>query len=106
MITSLFRLGATVTTRAVHDTLACDHTGEGAVFITQCVNRHIAGDWGDLDPDDATANNHALRDGERILSAYLIPPALAARLNITAAKVWIITERDRSSTTVLFPSDY
>jgi hypothetical protein len=59
--------------------------------------RHEAGDWGDLCPDDFTANDHALVDGERLLSNYVLPGG---------AKVWIITEWDRSVTTILLPSEY
>lgn len=61
------------------------------------VARHLRGDWGDLDADDRRANDDALRDGERLLSAYVLP---------TGGKVWIITEWDRSSTTLLLPSEY
>lgn len=63
------------------------------------LDRHLAGDWGDLDPEDAAMNDLALTTGEegRILSSYLIAPEV---------KVWIITEWDRSATTFLLPSEY
>lgn len=63
------------------------------------LDRHLAGDWGDLDSDDAKMNDDALESGEdRLFSSYLVgdPPQ----------KVWVITEWDRSSTCVLLPSDY
>lgn len=59
--------------------------------------RHISGDWGDLDEYDWKANDDALEHLSRILSSY------NDRNNV---KFWIITEADRSSTTVMLPSDY
>jgi hypothetical protein len=58
---------------------------------------HVVGDWGDLCAEDKEENNQALVEGMRILSAY-------AAANAT--KFWIITEADRSVTTVLLPEDY
>src|SRR5437763_13311286 len=57
---------------------------------------HAAGDWGDLCPEDATANDSALQQGGRLLSAYGQGPG----------RFWIITEADRSLTTVLLVEDY
>lgn len=71
-------------------------------FISKCISRHRSGDWGDCCPDDAALNDAALRDGGRLFSVYLIPSGLFA----LESKVWIITEHDRSYTTVLFPSEY
>ena len=62
------------------------------------VRRHAAGDWGELDAEDRRANETALRIGERLLSAYSVPSS--------GARVWLITEADRSATTVLLPEDY
>lgn len=59
--------------------------------------RHVMGDWGELDQHDKQANNFALKEGLRILSAYILP---------TGVKIWIITEADRSSTTILLPEEY
>lgn len=58
---------------------------------------HVTGDWGDLCPEDEAANNLALESGERVLSAYLTPDG---------QRVWIITEWDRSATTILLPEEY
>ena len=72
------------------------------MFFVMCslLNRHATGDWGDLDPEDAKLNDAALTSGEdRIFSVY-------KRDGIPDGKIWIITERDRSATTVLFPSEY
>lgn len=64
--------------------------------ILTCLWRHVRRDWGDLDPDDKAANDAALVNGARVLSAY----------KIGARKLWIITEADRSYTTVLLPEEY
>ena len=66
------------------------------VHLFDLVKRHQAGDWGDLSPDDWTANDQAVQHGGRILSAYLT----------VGGRFWIITEADRSATTVLLPEEY
>jgi hypothetical protein len=64
------------------------------------LRRHLAGDWGDVDDEDKALNDAAIVDGSRLLSAYHIGDSQ------TPIKFWIITEADRSSTTVLLPSEY
>lgn len=59
--------------------------------------RHIFGDWGEVCEEDKQINNDAIRFGERVLSAYT---------SSSGDKFWIITERDRSVTTILLPEDY
>ncbi|WP_040845771.1 hypothetical protein [Thiorhodococcus drewsii] len=61
------------------------------------LQRHAQGDWGDLDPADQEANRTALQTGKRVFSSYRIRDG---------SKVWIITEADRSLTTVLMPDEY
>lgn len=61
------------------------------------LRRHRAGDWGLVDREDMQVNNEALKNGYRLLSAY--------RLR-SGEKIWIITEADRSSTTILLPDEY
>ena len=62
------------------------------------VTRHAHGDWGDIDDDDAGLNVQAVKlGGARILSAYKL---------FKAGTLWIITEADRSSTTILTPAEY
>lgn len=61
------------------------------------LRRHLCGDWGDLDELDHQQNNFALAMSARLLSSYALPGG---------GKVWIITEADRSVTTVLLPEDY
>ncbi|QHF43082.1 SAM-dependent methyltransferase [Pseudomonas sp. S35] len=63
------------------------------------LRRHFSGDWGELPDEDWTSNQRALTTGERLFSSYNVDAGDETRL-------WIITEADRSSTTVLLPSDY
>lgn len=65
--------------------------------IARALLRHNAGDWGDLGAEDRTANDAGLAEGTRLLSAYVAA---------NGTKFWIITEADRSVTTVLLPEDY
>src|SRR5579872_2508976 len=65
--------------------------------ILNALQRHGRGDWGTLDPEDWNENERSLVTGDRLLSAYY------STQNI---KFWIITESDRSVTTVLLPEDY
>ncbi|MFC3532025.1 hypothetical protein ACFOLG_07485 [Vogesella facilis] len=67
------------------------------VLIFALVNRHAFGDWGDVSDEDRQHNDLAAVAGERVLSSYSLP---------NGQKVWIITEWDRSITTVLLPEDY
>ncbi len=62
------------------------------------LTRHQRGDWGNLSAEDHAANNAALKHGERLFSSY--------RFGVSEHKVWIITEWDRSSTTVQLPEEY
>ena len=65
--------------------------------VALSLQRHAARDWGLCCPQDAQANDDALRDGCRLLSAYR---------DRHGVKFWIITEADRSVTTILLPEDY
>ncbi len=65
--------------------------------LFNCFVRHLAGDWGEVDDEDRRANDMALETGRRILSAYT---------DRYGSCFWIITEADRSATTILLPGDY
>jgi len=65
--------------------------------ILRALRRHAHGDWGDLDAEDRRSNDLASMNGDRLLSAYR---------SKEDRKFWIITEWDRSATTVLLPEDY
>lgn len=67
-----------------------------SVAVTEGLRRHAKGDWGDICPEDAALNELALKDGSRLMSVY----------GNGDRRFWIITEADRSSTTVLLPGDY
>lgn len=75
---------------------ALDHLASAGVSPATLLDRHARGDWGDLDHEDARLNDAALIHGTRLLSAYLV----------AGEKVWIITEWDRSRTTILLASEY
>lgn len=61
------------------------------------LRRHVHCDWGDVGDDDRRANEEALKTGERLLSVYRTKRGL---------KVWVLTEADRSATTILLPHEY
>ena len=75
---------------------AVDAVRANGIDVLALVHRHASGDWGDLSEHDAQANDHALAHGARVLSAY----------ETAAGRLWVITEADRSATTVLLPSEY
>ena len=87
----LFRLGRIVATRGV-----LKHLERHGIQADPYLRRHVRGDWGEVPPQDALANDRATKEGARILSSY----------EIAGRKVWLITEADRSVTTLLFPSEY
>ena len=64
---------------------------------TPYLRRHNGGDWGELAEHDIRENQVSLQQGFRLLSAYTLR---------SGAKIWIITEADRSSTTILLPEEY
>jgi hypothetical protein len=68
-----------------------------ATDVQIALDRHVSCDWGNVPPDDAEANDYALKNELRILSSYY---------DRRGTNFWIITEADRSSTTVLLPEDY
>lgn len=67
------------------------------VDLYAALRRHALGDWGDVSSEDQAANCRALTHGERVLSVYHTEADV---------KFWIITEWDRSLTTILLPEDY
>ncbi len=61
------------------------------------LSRHLRGDWGDLCAEDKTENELSLKHGYRLMSSYQVADT---------EKLWIITEGDRSVTTLLLPAEY
>lgn len=95
---SKFTLGRLVSTRGVADLM--ESRSDFKRFVWACYERYLRCDWGDLDPEDAKQNDEAVNSGEdRILAAYL-------HSSHPEWRIWIITEWDRSVTTILFPSEY
>lgn len=90
----LFVLGRVVCTRGVNDALA--DNANFAEFVTGCMKRHASGDWGDMDEQDKKENEYAIGKYLRLFSSY----------NYSDKKIWIITEADRSVTTILFADEY
>ncbi|MEW6557803.1 MAG: hypothetical protein AB1349_10675 [Elusimicrobiota bacterium] len=88
-----FESGRLFFTRGVNDLIA--ESIDFSAQVCKSLRRHFSGDWGELDPQDKKANDDALISGERVLSAYN-----------GIKKIWIITEADRSNTTILFPHEY
>lgn len=88
-------LGQTVMTRGVNQFILEKDIQPQELY--KIVQRHESGDWGDVPKEDKKLNDWALKHGDgRILSSY----------KLGGEKVWIITEADRSYTTVLFPDEY
>ena len=98
MSAPLFPLGEIVATCGAFD--AVPHPQ-----IIDLLRRHVRGDWGCIDPEDAASNAAALAEGNRIMSAYPIDAAKSCA-GFGENCVWIITEADRSMTTVLLPDEY
>ncbi|MCX7075809.1 MAG: hypothetical protein NTZ45_03430 [Methylococcales bacterium] len=92
IINCLFHLGNVVATPQSICVLN-DH----GISLESLLQRHATGDWGNLCTDDINANNDALQYGDRLLSSYVLSDS---------CKVWVITEWDRSVTTILLPCEY
>ena len=90
---ALFLLGRIVATPGALRVLE-----EAGADVMALLGRHVSGDWGEVPREDAAENRRSVRHGWRILSSYPVGNA--------GARVWIITEADRSSTCILLPEDY
>ncbi len=92
MSNARFTLGRIVATPGALEAL--EEAGQGPM---EFLRRHVTGDWGDLDDDDKAENELSVREGFRILSAYTLK---------SGVKIWVISEQDRSYTTILLPEEY
>ena len=88
----MFVLGQLVATPGV--LAKFEEAGQRPMEFLAC---HASGDWGQLCEEDRRANDEAIAEGTRLLSAYELD---------TGVKIWIITEADRSVTTILLPEEY
>ena len=94
-MTVTINMGRLLMTRGVNNLVAEDEAF--AKFVMNSLTRHRSGDWGNLNDEDKQENELSLKEGYRLLSAYESEGLL---------KIWIITEADRSATTILFPDEY
>ena len=85
-----FPLGQLVMTPGARDSIPPSE-------MLHALRRHARADWGDVDAEDWRSNDRSIQEGTRLLSSYR---------STTGVKFWIITEADRSATTVLLPSEY
>lgn len=92
MLLRKFPLGRTVATPGALAALAEAEQSPG-----EFIEKHWCGDWGEVDEEDAQENEFSLANDLRLLSAYTLT---------SGERIWIITEADRSSTTILLPSEY
>jgi hypothetical protein len=89
-----FSFGKLVWTRGINDRVATDSLF--ARFVIESLKRHINCDWGDLSAEDKRENDFSLDKELRLFSSY----------QRDGWHIWIITEADRSVTTILFPEEY
>lgn len=87
-----FPLGRTLITPGALEAIA-----EAEEIPAAFLARHLVGDWGEVCQEDAQENELSLREGFRILSAYRTK---------NGTRIWVITEADRSATTILLPEEY
>jgi hypothetical protein len=88
-----FELGMIFVTRGVNEFMTELGMRDAVIDV---IRRHSTCDWGDICDEDRDANYQALKEGGRLFSAY----------RMTGQKIWVITEADRSATTILFPDEY
>lgn len=88
----LFSLGKTVITPSAQRVLM-----EHSVDPSSLLYRHHTGDWGTISPEDKKMNDDGVKRGDKLLSSYQVGDGV---------DVWVITEWDRSVTTILLPEDY
>ena len=89
-----FPIGQVFMTRGIAELITENPSAAGE--IQRSLIRHNSGDWGNLCDEDKQTNEEALAEGFRVLSAY----------TVCGKKIWIITESDRKTTTILFPDEY
>ena len=110
-----FHLGQVVMTVGISATIG--GRPDGYRWLTECLARHLVGDWGDTDPSDQllnerSANDLAIDEGDRVMSTYVVPGEIAND-DDHDDRVWVITcteawEADTAirATTILWPSEY
>jgi hypothetical protein len=99
-VVGLFELGKVVISSGVY-TATLERSPLGP-FVRFCLGRHVSGDWGICHPDDVVHNDAAVLIGDRICSVYHVPAGVYRH----QSTVLVVTEADRSCTTVLFESEF
>ena len=101
MNTKILKTGVLVTTVQISEEMS--KNSKFSIFCQKSLEKHTQGDWGDVCEDDKKNNDFSLENEERIISSYNLPDYITVEFE---SKIWIITEWDRSITTILFPSEY
>lgn len=91
-VSTRFLLGRVVATPD-----ALEAISDNGQLLQEFISRHRVGDWGEWDKHDRLENERSLKDDLRLLSAYRLSDG---------TKIWIVTEADRASTTILLPEEY
>ena len=94
-VVPLFATGPVYMTQGTHHLYL-----ENRLDVTALLRRHVTGDWQEMVPEDQQSNAEAVKEGLRVFSSFALQDCAESD------KVWVITEADRSSTTILFPSEY
>lgn len=94
MAVQKFTLGQVVTTQGVIGLLEENQLPQ--TRLSELLTRHISGDWGNVPKEDKELNDSSLDHGGRLMSSY----------TVANQTIWIITEWDRSYTTLMLPSEY
>lgn len=95
-----FRIGKVVCTQTIDKMM--QENLSFASWVTVCLERHCSGDWGDISEEDKEMNDESVRQ-EREGG---FPDSLMSSYEFGTMEIWIITESDRSVTTVLLPEEY
>lgn len=93
----ILELGQVVITRGVATSIEQNPAFAG--FVVSAIRRHQKCDWSELDSEDQQENELSVEQGYRVISAFTIP-------NNDDKKLWVITEANRTLTTVLYPEEY
>ena len=97
-------LGQTVMTRGIAE--AMEMSFYFKIFVIDSLKRYEDEDWGEMCREDWRENDNALAEGRRVFASYALPETVWLQAPTKEDKIWIITEGDRSCTTILFPEEY
>lgn len=89
-----FELGQLLVTRGINEKV--QRNEYFGIEMLNCFSKYMKNDWGKICAEDKACNDHAVEHGDRILAAY----------DTCEGEIWIITEWDRSATTILLPDEY